>query len=92
MGSAILASGFVFLGFILAARPADEPLLWSWPIRDPAKGLLVSVILAVSGVGMCEHYCWQPNLAGRAGNHPGIGEMYSILHISKAVKSGTAMP
>jgi cation diffusion facilitator family transporter len=49
----VIASGFVALGFILAARPADENHPYGYGRYETVTGLLVGVILFVGGIGIC---------------------------------------
>jgi cation diffusion facilitator family transporter len=49
----VVASGAVFLGFIIAARPADENHPYGHGRYETVTGLLVGVILFVGGIGIC---------------------------------------
>lgn len=49
----VLASGFVFVGFILAARPPDENHPYGHGRYETLTGLVVGMILLVGGVGIC---------------------------------------
>ena len=49
----VVASGAVLLGFIIAARPADENHPYGHGRYETVTGLLVGVILFVGGIGIC---------------------------------------
>ena len=49
----VIASGFVLLGFMIAARPADKNHPYGHGRYETLTGLLVGIILFVGGVGIC---------------------------------------
>jgi cation diffusion facilitator family transporter len=49
----VMASSFVALGFIVAARPADENHPYGHGRYETVTGLLVGIILFVGGMGIC---------------------------------------
>lgn len=49
----VLASGFILVGFILAARPADENHPYGHGRYETLTGFLVGIILFLGGVGIC---------------------------------------
>lgn len=51
--SDVVASSFVLVGFILAARPADENHPYGYGRYETLAGLLVAAILFAAGVGIC---------------------------------------
>ena len=48
-----IASGFVALGFTIAARPADENHPYGHGRYETLTGFLVGIILFVGGIGIC---------------------------------------
>ena len=49
----VVASGFVLLGFVLAARPTDENHPYGYGRYETLAGLLVGMILVLGGIGIC---------------------------------------
>lgn len=49
----VLASGFILLGFIWAARPADENHPYGHGRDETLTGFVVGIILFLGGVGIC---------------------------------------
>lgn len=49
----VLASGIVFFGFLIAARPADADHPYGHGRFETISGLVVGMILVVGGVGIC---------------------------------------
>jgi divalent metal cation (Fe/Co/Zn/Cd) transporter len=49
----VLASAFVFLGFAMAARPADDDHPYGQGRYETITGLIIGLILFAGGVGIC---------------------------------------
>jgi cation diffusion facilitator family transporter len=49
----VIASGLVFLGFVIAARPADEDHPYGHGRFETISGLVVGLILFMGGIGIC---------------------------------------
>lgn len=49
----VLASAFVFFGFAIAARPADQNHPYGHGRHETITGLIVGLVLCVGGVGIC---------------------------------------
>ena len=49
----VVASGFIALGFMIAARPADEDHPYGYGRYETVTGLLVGIILFLGGIGIC---------------------------------------
>ncbi len=49
----VVASGFVFFGMVIAARPADEDHPYGHGRYETLTGLLVGLVLFLGGIGIC---------------------------------------
>lgn len=82
-----VASTFVFVGFVLAAKSADEQHPYGYGRYETLTGLAVGLILVLGGVGICYR-----SIAGIGGSHdiPAIYGIWPLVAsmLSKGVLSG----
>lgn len=83
-----VASGFVFIGFVIAAKSADEEHPYGYGRYETLTGLAVGLILMLGGVGICYRSI---STIGVSHDIPAIYGIWPLLAsmISKAILSTT---